>query len=181
MTGPSNSISTARTPGPPGVHQGTAHLPGPAAGPRPGVHRPEGAFRAAAQPASGQGLGPGLRPDGTAAGPSEPGRAVGRGTDGGGLAVELPEDPTATLELTVRERREESDGVVSLTLVDPAGRTLPVWRPGAHIDVHVDGHVRQYSLCSPGGDQGGGSACSRRPTDAADHWPSITPWRPDRR
>lgn len=68
-------------------------------------------------------------------------------------AVELPEDPTATLELTVRERREESDGVVSLTLVDPAGRPLPVWRPGAHIDVHVDGYARQYSLCSPGGDQ----------------------------
>lgn len=68
-------------------------------------------------------------------------------------AVELPEDPTATRELLVRERREESDGVVSLTLVDPAGGSLPVWHPGAHIDVHVGGHVRQYSLCSPGGNQ----------------------------
>jgi cytochrome P450/ferredoxin-NADP reductase len=69
-------------------------------------------------------------------------------------AVELPEDPTATLELLVRERREESDGVVSLTLVDPAGAPLPAWHPGAHIDVHAGDHVRQYSLCSPGGDQG---------------------------
>jgi cytochrome P450/ferredoxin-NADP reductase len=69
-------------------------------------------------------------------------------------AVELPEDPAATLELTVQERREESDGVVSLLLVDPAGRPLPAWHPGAHIDVHVDGYVRQYSLCSPGGSQG---------------------------
>lgn len=68
-------------------------------------------------------------------------------------AVELPADPTATLELTVQERREESDGVVSLTLVSPDRRPLPAWHPGAHIDVHVGGHVRQYSLCSPGANQ----------------------------
>ncbi|MBW3631197.1 MAG: oxidoreductase, partial [Gemmatimonadetes bacterium] len=35
-----------------------------------------------------------------------------------------------------------------LVLVDPAGRQLPAWEPGAHLDLHLPGGVvRQYSLC----------------------------------
>ncbi|WP_262103881.1 cytochrome P450/oxidoreductase [Arthrobacter sp. Marseille-P9274] len=68
-------------------------------------------------------------------------------------AVELPADPAATLELRVSECRQESEGVLSLTLEDPAGAPLPAWTPGSHIDVHVGGFVRQYSLCTPGGNQ----------------------------
>lgn len=60
-----------------------------------------------------------------------------------------------TLNLRVLERREESDGVVSLLLGHPDGGALPGWKPGAHIDLHVPGDpetlVRQYSLCSDPG------------------------------
>ncbi|ANE03040.1 cytochrome P450 [Corynebacterium crudilactis] len=58
-----------------------------------------------------------------------------------------------TLNLSIAERREESDGVISLRLVHPDGGQLPQWKPGAHIDLHLpledaDGNptVRQYSL-----------------------------------
>ncbi|MDX3659070.1 PDR/VanB family oxidoreductase [Streptomyces sp. ID05-26A] len=41
-----------------------------------------------------------------------------------------------------------ADGVVLLTFRDPDDGPLPVWTPGAHIDVVVaDGVIRQYSLC----------------------------------
>ncbi|MYS82797.1 PDR/VanB family oxidoreductase [Embleya scabrispora] len=52
------------------------------------------------------------------------------------------------MQLLVRQVRWEAAGVVSLILVDPIGKDLPGWRPGAHIDLTVgDGAVRQYSLC----------------------------------
>ncbi|AGF71097.1 cytochrome P450 [Corynebacterium halotolerans] len=66
-----------------------------------------------------------------------------------------------TLQLSVAQRREESEGVVSLTLRHPDGGELPKWRPGAHIDLHLAGTdgsgtdgsdtdgetlLRQYSL-----------------------------------
>ncbi|HVW47493.1 MAG TPA: PDR/VanB family oxidoreductase [Solirubrobacterales bacterium] len=41
-----------------------------------------------------------------------------------------------------------ADGVLALTLVDPAGGPLPAWKPGAHVDLALrPGLVRQYSLC----------------------------------
>jgi ferredoxin-NADP reductase len=53
------------------------------------------------------------------------------------------------VHLIVRDRRDEADGVVSLTLAHPGGHDLPAWSPGAHVDVTVDdGVVRQYSLSS---------------------------------
>lgn len=65
-----------------------------------------------------------------------------------------------TLNLTVLERLEESEGVISLTLAHPDGGELPKWRAGAHIDVHLpardeDGEqiVRQYSLAGDSGDR----------------------------
>src|SRR4051794_13069209 len=51
-------------------------------------------------------------------------------------------------ELAVTSRIEAADGVVALTLADPEGAELPVWTPGAHIDLVLDdGLTRQYSLC----------------------------------
>nr|WP_246657901.1 PDR/VanB family oxidoreductase [Arthrobacter yangruifuii] len=57
------------------------------------------------------------------------------------------------MNLQVLERREASDGVVSLTLGHPDGGELPHWKAGAHVDIHVpngelEPFVRQYSLSS---------------------------------
>jgi ferredoxin-NADP reductase len=56
--------------------------------------------------------------------------------------------PNAAHGLLVRQVRWEAQDVVSLTMVDPDGRPLPAWSPGAHLDVILpSGTVRQYSLC----------------------------------
>lgn len=49
--------------------------------------------------------------------------------------------------------RVEAEDVVSLTLRGVGG-PLPVWEPGAHVDLHLPGGlIRQYSLCGePGAD-----------------------------
>lgn len=52
------------------------------------------------------------------------------------------------LDLLVHRMTWEADGVLSIELTHPDGHPLPTWQPGAHIDVHTDGHIRQYSLCS---------------------------------
>jgi ferredoxin-NADP reductase len=52
-------------------------------------------------------------------------------------------------DLVVIERVEEADGVVCIRLGAPSGERLPMWEPGAHIDVQLgNGIERQYSLCS---------------------------------
>jgi ferredoxin-NADP reductase len=52
------------------------------------------------------------------------------------------------MELMVSQIAWEADGVVSLRLVDPDGRDLPAWEPGAHLDIRLpSGTIRQYSLC----------------------------------
>lgn len=51
------------------------------------------------------------------------------------------------LTLLVRRMTWEADGVLSVELVHPDGKPLPAWTPGAHLDLHTGGHVRQYSLC----------------------------------
>jgi ferredoxin-NADP reductase len=51
-------------------------------------------------------------------------------------------------ELVVSARRDVAGGVVALELRDPAGAELPLWDPGAHIDLVLsDSLIRQYSLC----------------------------------
>lgn len=51
-------------------------------------------------------------------------------------------------DLEVRRRETSADGVVTITLADPAGADLPDWAPGAHIDlIMTPSLVRQYSLC----------------------------------
>ena len=57
-------------------------------------------------------------------------------------------DDERQLEATVVARVDAASDVVLLTLGAQDGAPLPVWTPGAHIDVHLDGDiVRQYSLC----------------------------------
>jgi ferredoxin-NADP reductase len=52
-----------------------------------------------------------------------------------------------TSQLLVRTMTAESDGVLSIELVDPEGDELPPWEPGAHVDVQLAaGLSRQYSL-----------------------------------
>ncbi|MFE5394854.1 PDR/VanB family oxidoreductase [Streptomyces sp. NPDC056568] len=51
------------------------------------------------------------------------------------------------LDLLVHRTTWEADGVLSVELVHPEGKPLPAWTPGAHLDLHAGGHVRQYSLC----------------------------------
>ncbi|MGW1120212.1 PDR/VanB family oxidoreductase [Streptomyces tanashiensis] len=51
------------------------------------------------------------------------------------------------LRLLVRRMTREAEGVLSVELSHPEGKPLPAWAPGAHIDVHLGGQVRQYSLC----------------------------------
>lgn len=63
-------------------------------------------------------------------------------------------DTTTARQLLVRRMTWEADGVISLVLVDPEGKPLPDWRPGAHIDLCLPtGVTRQYSLCGDPDDQ----------------------------
>lgn len=51
-------------------------------------------------------------------------------------------------ELSVTSIHSEAEGVVSIELAALDGPALPVWEPGAHIDVVLpNGVIRQYSLC----------------------------------
>ncbi|MDQ0773224.1 ferredoxin-NADP reductase [Streptomyces aurantiacus] len=57
-------------------------------------------------------------------------------------------------ELVVDRRHLAADGVLALTLRHPLGEELPVWEPGAHIDVVLGpGLERQYSLCGDPADR----------------------------
>lgn len=75
-------------------------------------------------------------------------------------ATDAAKPGTATLaakgffQLVASELRTEADGVVSVILKDPDGGALPVWEPGAHVDVlFSNGMLRQYSLCSEPADR----------------------------
>ena len=72
--------------------------------------------------------------------------AVQRTTVGGdvrpGAGTGLPRT------LVVAAREVLADGIVALTLRDPAGAPLPSWAPGAHLDLLLTPKLtRQYSLC----------------------------------
>ena len=58
------------------------------------------------------------------------------------------------MPLVVRSLTLESAGVLAVELVDPAGRELPDWEPGAHLDLRLpDAMSRQYSLCGDPADR----------------------------
>ncbi|MCA1218182.1 PDR/VanB family oxidoreductase [Streptomyces sp. 8L] len=50
-------------------------------------------------------------------------------------------------ELLVHRMTREAEGVLSVELSDPGGKPLPPWEPGAHLDIRLGEHLRQYSLC----------------------------------
>ncbi len=57
------------------------------------------------------------------------------------------------LKVKVVSKREEARDICSFELADPAGRSLPPFGAGGHIDVEVsDQLIRQYSLCNHPGD-----------------------------
>ncbi|MGW0970095.1 PDR/VanB family oxidoreductase [Streptomyces sp. NPDC002516] len=58
-------------------------------------------------------------------------------------------------ELVVERREFVADGVLALELRHPFGAELPVWEPGAHVDVVLGpGLERPYSLCGDPADRG---------------------------
>ncbi|WP_182357894.1 PDR/VanB family oxidoreductase [Tomitella gaofuii] len=68
-----------------------------------------------------------------------------------------PQDD-GTLALIVTHRRvvAHDQNVVELTLAAADGAPLPVWHPGAHLDLHLpSGRLRQYSLCGDPADRSG--------------------------
>lgn len=70
--------------------------------------------------------------------------------DGARTPVRIGESPRATAVRTLRvqARREVAEHVVEFTLEDPAGRLLPRWAPGAHVDLlcGAPDRWRSYSL-----------------------------------
>ncbi|WP_067856122.1 PDR/VanB family oxidoreductase [Nocardia shimofusensis] len=64
----------------------------------------------------------------------------------------MDEDRTAR-RLRVVGKESAADGVVTVTLADPDGASVPAWEPGAHIDLVLGDMTRQYSLCGDPADR----------------------------
>ena len=57
-------------------------------------------------------------------------------------------DPSM-INVIVRDRIDEAEGVISLLLERPDGGSLPKWEPGAHLELVLgESLIRQYSLSS---------------------------------
>ena len=56
------------------------------------------------------------------------------------------------MQVIVLSKADTAQGIVTFELAAPDGRALPPFSAGAHIDVHVGGLVRQYSLCNRPGE-----------------------------
>ena len=66
----------------------------------------------------------------------------------GGAVTALRKEPAPAAALRVEICERVARNVMALTLTDPAGRRLPPWTPGSHIDLILpNGKSRQYSLC----------------------------------
>ncbi len=58
------------------------------------------------------------------------------------------------LKVRIVSKRDEAKDICSFELADPAGRSLPPFGAGGHIDVEVNNQlIRQYSLCNHPGEQ----------------------------
>ncbi len=74
------------------------------------------------------------------------------------------------VDAVVAAREVAADDVVLLTLRSTDGRVLPVWSPGAHVDVLLPGRKeRQYSLCSDPYDRSTWRIGILRETDVSRH------------
>ena len=51
------------------------------------------------------------------------------------------------MKLRVAAARPTTPDVLHVTFVHPRKPELPAWTPGAHVDIHFPGKIRQYSLC----------------------------------
>ncbi|WP_443055466.1 PDR/VanB family oxidoreductase [Streptomyces sp. NBC_00704] len=70
------------------------------------------------------------------------------------------------VELVVERREFAAEGVLALTLRHPLVEPLPVWEPGAHVDVVLGpGLERQYSLCGDPADRTAWRIAVLRETD----------------
>lgn len=56
------------------------------------------------------------------------------------------------MQVIVLSKADTAQDIVTFELAAPDGRALPPFSAGAHIDVHVGGMVRQYSLCNRPGE-----------------------------
>ncbi len=58
-------------------------------------------------------------------------------------------------DVRVAAKRTDADGVVTLDLREVGGHPLPVWEPGAHVDLILGdaAPTRQYSLCGDPADR----------------------------
>ncbi|XDA99275.1 cytochrome P450/oxidoreductase [Sulfitobacter sp. LCG007] len=70
------------------------------------------------------------------------------------FAVGPPSRREIARRVRVTGLRREAEGVLGLTIEDAKGRPLPVWSPGAHVELCIGGYSRKYSLC---GDTSGGT------------------------
>lgn len=62
---------------------------------------------------------------------------------------------TTSITVQVADKYTAARDIVVLDLIDPTGRKLPPFTPGAHIDVEIRPDlVRQYSLCNPASELG---------------------------
>ncbi len=70
-----------------------------------------------------------------------------------GVRASTPGPDPVAIPVVVAARRALTEDVVELTLTADGDAALPVWQPGAHIDLELpDGALRQYSLCGRAGE-----------------------------
>lgn len=56
------------------------------------------------------------------------------------------------MQVIVHSKTETAQDIVTFELVMTDGAALPAFDAGAHVDVHIGGFVRQYSLCNQPGE-----------------------------
>jgi cytochrome P450/ferredoxin-NADP reductase len=67
--------------------------------------------------------------------------------------IGAPSSSGLVRKLRVTELRREAEDVVCLSLEDEAGRDMPAWQPGAHIELLIGDFIRKYSLCGDARDR----------------------------
>lgn len=71
------------------------------------------------------------------------------------VKIGQPSRQTITRTITIEAVEKAADNVLRLRLADGAGKPLPGWTPGSHLDILFNDLSRQYSLCGSGTDTSG--------------------------